>query len=83
MDNVVSFHPVKSDLSLLWEVVEADGETRWGGASALDAMEWFKLAPAGSRLLVMAFEGEGEDDLPVGQPIDVTDLIGAVRDVYR
>lgn len=79
MNNIVSFHPKQSSLKLFYEVVEEDGQTRWGGASAFDAITWFKLAPANSRLLISGWESDDVDALPVGQPLDVTDLIAAIR----
>ena len=79
MSEVISFHPRKSALVLLYEVVEGEGETWWGGESAFDAITWFKLAPAGSRLLVSGWEGNDVDSQPVGQPLDLTNLIAAVR----
>ena len=79
MSNIVSFHPRQSSLKLFYEVVEEDGQTRWGGASAFDAVTWFKLAPAGSRMLISGWESDDVDAMPVGQPLDVTDLIAAIR----
>lgn len=75
MDNVYSFHPTKSPLFTFYEVVEGDGDTRWGGDSPADALTWLKLAPAGSRVLVSAWDAEGEDAHLVGQPIDITDIL--------
>ena len=82
MNKIVNIHPRKSALALLFEVVEEEGETRWGGESAHDAMTWFKLAPAGSRLLVSGWESDDLDSQPVGQPLDITNLIAAVRATY-
>ena len=31
LGKVIAFHPVKSGLKLFYEVIEPDGETRWGG----------------------------------------------------
>ena len=75
MSNVYSIHPAKSDLILFYEVVEPDGANTWGGASAIQAIQWLQLAPAGSRLLISAWDSDEEDAHLVGQSIDVTDLI--------
>lgn len=79
MSNIVSFHPKQSSLKLFYEVLEGEGTTRWGGSSAFDAVTWFKLAPAGSRMLISGWESDDVDAMPVGQPLDVTDLIAAIR----
>ena len=77
MSEVIAFHPKKSKLDLLYEVVEAEGESRWGGASAYESIRWLRLAPLGSRLLVSGWEGDDVDAQPVGQPLDVTQLVTA------
>jgi hypothetical protein len=77
LSKVIPFHPVRSPLSLLYEVVEAEGESRWGGANPYEAIRWLRLAPVGSRLLVSGWEGDDVDAQPVGQPLDVTQLVVA------
>lgn len=75
MSNLINFHPRKSDLFSFYEVVEADGQTCWGGDSPADALTWLKLAPVGSRVLVSAWDTDDEDAHIVGQPIDITDIL--------
>ena len=77
MSEVIAFHPKKSKIDLLYEVVEAEGESRWGGASPYEAIRWLRLAPIGSRLLVSGWESDDVDAQPVGQPLDVTQLVVA------
>ena len=48
MNNVITFHPPKSALSLFYEVVGEDGESRWGGESPVEAISWYK---AGVKLM--------------------------------
>ena len=74
LGKVILFHPVKSPLSLFYEVIEPDGETRWGGSHVFDALSWLNLAPKGSRLLVSGWESDDIDAQPVGQPLDVTEM---------
>jgi len=74
-----SFHPKTSSLNLFYEVVEGDGETRWGGESPIEAIQWYKSAPVGTRILVSGWESDDIDAQPVGQPLDLTDFIAAVR----
>lgn len=74
-----SFHPQKSALSLFYEVVGEDGESRWGGESPVEAIQWYKAAPAGARVLVSGWESDDLDAQPVGQPLDITQFIAAVR----
>jgi len=78
--NVYTIHPPKSDLILFYEVVEPDGGNTWGGASCIEAMRWLNLAPAGSRMLISAWDSDEEDARLVGQSIDVTNLINVVRE---
>lgn len=79
MSNIYTIHPPKSDLILFYEIVEPGTGIRWGGGSCIDAIQWLNLAPAGSRLLISAWDSDEEDAHLVGQTIDVTDLIKAVK----
>jgi hypothetical protein len=81
LGKVIPFHPVKSPLSLFYEVIEPDGETRWGGERAFDAISWLHLAPKGSRLLVSGWESDDLDAQPVGQPLDVTEMYQLLKGV--
>jgi hypothetical protein len=81
MSNVYTIHPQKSNLILFYEVVEPDGGNTWGGASAIEAIQWLQLAPRGSRLLISAWDSDEEDAHLVGQSIDVTDLINEAKRV--
>jgi hypothetical protein len=74
LGKLIAFHPVRSGLSLFYEVIEPDGETRWGGERVFDAVSWLHLAPKGSRLLVSGWESDDIDALPVGQPLDITEM---------
>lgn len=73
MTNVHILYPEKSDLILLYEVVEKDGAV-WGGGSR-DAVTWYRYAPAGSRMIVTAWDSDEEDAHLVGRPIDITDIV--------
>lgn len=75
MSNIYTIHPPKSDLILFYEVTTPEGENEWGGASVIEALKWFESAPAGSRLLISAWDSDEEDAHLVGQTIDVTALI--------
>ena len=77
MSNVIAFHPPKSDLILFYEVVDGDGNASYGSADPYEAMHWYKTAPAGSRILVSAWESDEEDAHLVGQSLDITDIIKA------
>lgn len=75
MSNVYSIHPPKSDLILLYEVVDESGVAEWGGNSAEECLQWLSLAPTGSRVLVSGWESDEEDAHLVGQSLDITELI--------
>jgi hypothetical protein len=75
--NVYTIHPPKSDLVLFYEVVEPNNGNTWGGASAEHCIEWLSLAPAGSRVLVSAWDSDEEDAHLVGQTLDITEIVRA------
>ena len=77
MSNVISFHPKKSPLILLYEVVDAEGVAEWGGENPEHCMQWLSLAPTDSRVLVSGWDSDEEDAHLVGQPLDITDIIKA------
>jgi len=75
VSNVYTIHPKKSELILFYEVVEGDGDNTWGGADAGQAIQWLAHAPAGSRILVSAWDSDEEDAHLVGQTLDITDIV--------
>jgi hypothetical protein len=83
MSNIYTIHPRKSELILLYEVVDESGRAEWGGASAEQAMQWLTLAPDNARLLVSAWDSDEEDAHLVGQTIDITEIIQRAREVGR
>lgn len=81
LGKLIAFHPVRSGLKLFYEVIEPDGETRWGGERVFDAISWLNLAPKGSRLLVSGWESDDLDAQPVGQPLDITEMYQLLKGV--
>jgi hypothetical protein len=79
--NIYTIHPKKSDLILLYEVVDGNGETEWGGENAEHCIQWLTLAPNNSRVLVSAWDSDEEDAHLVGQTIDITKIIQQAREV--
>ena len=75
--NIYTIHPRKSDLILLYEVVDESGRAEWGGANAEQAIQWLSLAPADARILVSAWDSDEEDAHLVGQTIDITEIVRA------
>ena len=75
MSNVIAFHPRKSDLILLYEVVGEDGHAEWGGNSEAEALAWLSNSPTATRVLVSGWESDEEDAHLVGQPLDITEMI--------
>jgi len=74
--NVYTIHPPKSDLILLYEVVDKQGRGLWGGADSLEAIKWLRLNLRDEcRLLVSAWDSDEEDAHLVGQSIDITSII--------
>jgi len=77
MSNVVAFHPRRSSLILLYEVVDEAGNAEWGGERPEEALTWVANSPTATRILVSGWESDEEDAHLVGQPLDVTDLVKA------
>ena len=75
MSNVIAFHPRKSELILLYEVVGEDGHAEWGGEKASEALSWIANSPTATRILVSGWESDEEDAQMVGQPIDITEIV--------
>lgn len=75
MDNVIAFHPTKSALILLYEVVGEDGIPEWGGEDAGAALQWIAHSPTATRILVSGWDGNEEDAHLVGQPLDITEIV--------
>ena len=75
--NIYTIHPRRSELILLYEVVDESGRAEWGGANAEQAIQWLTLAPADARILVSAWDSDEEDAHLVGQTIDITEIVRA------
>jgi hypothetical protein len=77
VNNLYTIHPRKSDLILLYEVVDEDGKAEWGGENPEHCMQWLYLAPSSARVLVSAWDSDEEDAHLVGQTIDITAIVRA------
>jgi hypothetical protein len=78
MSNVYTIHPPKSDLILLYEVVDKQGRGIWGGADSLEAIKWLRLNLRDEcRLLVSAWDSDEEDAHLVGQTLDISEIVRA------
>jgi len=75
MGEVISFHPPKSDLILLYEVLGEDGHAEWGGNSEREALAWIASSPTAVRILVSGWESDDDDAHLVGQPLDITAIV--------
>jgi len=75
MSNVIAFHPPKSDLILLYEVVDSEGVAEWGGERPEEALKWIANSPTATRILVSGWESDEEDAQLVGQPLDITTIV--------
>lgn len=75
MGDLIAFHPPKSDLVLLYEVVDASGNAEWGGNSEREALAWIANSPTAKRILVSGWTTDDDDAYLVGQPLDITTMI--------
>lgn len=74
--NIYTIHPKKSDLILLYEVVDKQGRGLWGGEDNLEALKWLRINLRDeARLLVSAWDSDDEDAHLVGQSIDITGIV--------
>jgi len=71
----MSFHPTKTDLINLYEVVDSTGTPLWGGESGYEAVKQFRNSPINCRLLVSGWDSDAEDAHLVGQPLDITSAV--------
>lgn len=55
------------------------GEDLWSGGKEWQVVEEWRKAPPNSRLVVTLWDSEGDDAHLIGQQIDITDLVGAIR----
>ena len=77
MGEVINFHPPKSALILLYEVVDEGGNAEWGGNSEREALAWIATSPTAKRILVSGWESDDDDAHLVGQPLDITEIVKA------
>jgi hypothetical protein len=75
MGEVISFHPPKSELILLYEVVDENGNAEWGGNDEREALAWIASSPTAKRILVSGWDSDDEDAHLVGQPLDITEIV--------
>lgn len=75
--NVIAFHPPKSQLILLYEVVGEDGIPEWGGERPEEALKWIANSRTATRILVSGWDSDDEDAHLVGQPLDITEIVKA------
>jgi len=76
--NIYTIHPPKSNLILLYEVVDKQGRGLWGGEDSLEAIKWLRLNLRDeARLLVSAWDSDEEDAHLVGQTLDITEIVRA------
>jgi hypothetical protein len=75
MGEVISFHPPKSELILLYEVVDENGNSEWGGNDEREALAWIASSPTAKRILVSGWDSDDEDAHLVGQPLDITAMV--------
>ena len=75
MGDLISFHPPKSDLVLLYEVVDDWGNAEWGGNSEREALAWIANSPTAKRILVSGWTTDDDDAYLVGQPLDITLIV--------
>ena len=75
--NIYTIHPKKSDLILLYEVVDKEGRGLWGGEDTEQAITWFKKSAREQRVRIMvsAWDSDEEDAHLVGQTIDITPIV--------
>ena len=75
--NIYTIHPKKSDLILLYEVVDKEGRGLWGGEDTEQAITWFMKSALEQtvRIMVSAWDSDEEDAHLVGQTIDITPIV--------
>lgn len=59
--------------------VTHEGEDLWSGGNEHEAVTAYRSAPTGSKLIVTLWDSDEDEAHLIGQQIDITKLIGAVR----
>ena len=75
MSNIIPFHPRRSPLILLYEVVDEWGNAEWGGNSEKEALAWIANSPTATRILVSGWTTDDDDAYLVGEPLDITTIV--------
>jgi len=75
MGEIISFHPPKQELILLYEVVDERGNAEWGGNSEREALAWIASSPTAVRILVSGWTTDADDAYLVGEPLDITAIV--------
>ena len=58
-----------------YEVMDKKGDIAWGGASASEAIEWFRRGLDNSIFVSVWDESNGEDPVLVTDKIDITNVV--------
>jgi len=75
MSNIIPFHPRRSPLILLYEVVDEWGNAEWGGNSEKEALAWIANSPTATRILVSGWSTDDDDAYLIGEPLDITTIV--------
>jgi hypothetical protein len=75
MGDLIAFHPPKSSLILLYEVVDERGNAEWGGNSEREALAWIATSPTATRILVSGWTTNDDDAYLIGEPLDITAIV--------
>ena len=51
----------------------------WNGGKEWEAVQAYRQAPAGSRFVVTLWDSDEDEAHLIGQQVDITDLVGAIR----
>ena len=76
MGEIINFHPAEPEIFNFYEVTDTRGVALWGGTSEQEALTWLRrnLRDSG-RLILSAWDSDGEDARLIGQPIDITGIV--------
>lgn len=77
MSNVVSWLPKPNNRVVMYEVVGEGDKSEFGSENANEALAWLSRNPLGKRVVVTNWFADEEDAAPIGESVDITDLVFA------
>lgn len=77
MSNIINWYPRQNNRITLYEVTDPEGHAIWGGEQPAEALLWLMKDPLNRRIVATHWFADDEDAAPIGEALDLTDLVMA------